>query len=106
MTTSKLLMMSHEDHLLTNKLIEQAYMTESKKFGASRTGRKKWKGKCFKPRKGGNKTILSENKLKHGKRVGKQNKNMNYFNYGKPGHFVFDCIEQKVKCDTLIPGVR
>ena len=46
-------------------------MTEFKKFGASETGWKKWKGKgkCFKPRKGGNKTILSGNKRKREKRV-------------------------------------
>ena len=47
MTTSKLLMMSHnivkleEDRLLADKPDGQAYMTKSKKFGASGTGQKK-----------------------------------------------------------------
>ena len=76
-------------------------MTESKKFGASGTGQKKWKGKGFKPRNGGNKTILRGNKPKHGKRVGKQNKNMNCFNCEKSGHFSCDCIEPKVKYDQI-----
>ena len=71
-------------------------MTESKKFGASGTGQKKWKGKGFKPRKGGNKTILSINK-----RARKQNKNMNCFNYGKLGHFARDCTKPKVKYDQI-----
>ena len=39
-------------------------MTESIKVGSSGTGRKKWKEKGFKPRKGGNKTNLSGNKRK------------------------------------------
>ena len=47
-------------------------MTESNKVGSSDTGRKKWKGKGFKPRKGGNKTNLSGNKRKRGKRARKQ----------------------------------
>ena len=34
-------------------------MTKSNKVGSSSTGRKKWKGKGFKPRKGGNKTNLN-----------------------------------------------
>ena len=73
-------------------------MIESKKFGASGNGRKKWKGTDFKPRKGGNKTILSRNKRKH---VGKQNKNMNCFNCGNPSHFARDCTEPKVKYDQI-----
>ena len=36
-----------EDRLLIDKPVEQAYITESKKFGASGTGQKKWKGKGF-----------------------------------------------------------
>ena len=51
--------------------------------------------------KGGNKTILSGNKRKRGKRIGKQNKNMNCFNCGKPGHFAHDCTEPKVKYDQI-----
>ena len=90
-----------EDRLLNDKLVRQAYMTRSKKFGASGTGQKKWKGKGFKPRKGGNKTILSTNKRKHGKRTGKHNKNMNFFNYGKLGHFARDCTKPKVKYDQI-----
>ena len=46
-------------------------MTESNKVGSFSTGWKKWKGKGFKPRKGGNKTNLSGNKRKRRKRVGK-----------------------------------
>ena len=41
-----------EDCHLADKLVGQAYMTKSKKFRASGTGWKKWKGKGFKPRKG------------------------------------------------------
>ena len=80
-----------EDRLLVDKPVRWAYMIESKKFRAFGTGRKKWKG--FKPNKGGNKTILSSNKHKHGKHVGKQNKNMNCFNCRKPGHFARECTE-------------
>ena len=90
-----------EDHLLAYKPVGQGYMTKSKKFGASRTGRKKWKGKGFKPRKGGNKTILSRNKRKHRKRTRRHKKNMNCFNCGKPGHFARDWIETKVKYDQI-----
>ena len=57
--------------------------------------------KGFKPRKEGNKTIIRENKRKRGKRAGKQNKNMNCFNCGKPSHFARDCIESKVKYDQI-----
>ena len=84
-----------EDHLLVDKPAGHAYMTESKKFEASETRQEKWKGKGFKLRKGGNKTILSENKI--GKRTEKKNKNMNCFNCGKPGRFAHDCTEPKVK---------
>ena len=70
-------------------------MTESNKVGSSGTGRKKWKGKGFKLKKGGNKTNLSGNKRKCKKRSGKQSKNIHCFNYGKPGHFACDCIDQR-----------
>ena len=90
-----------EDCLLADKPVGQAYMTESKKFGAFGTAWKKWKGKGFKPRKGGNKTILSGNKRKGRKRTGKQNKNMNCFSYGKPSHFARECTEPKVKYDQI-----
>ena len=90
-----------EDRLLTDKSSGQAYMTESNKVGSSGIGRKKWKGKCFKPRKGGNKTNLSGNKHKRGKHAGKQSRNMNCFNCGKPGHFAHDCIEPKVIYDQI-----
>ena len=66
-------------------------MTKSTKVGSFGTGRKKWKWKSFKPKKGGNKTNLSGNKLKCGKSAGKQSRNMNYFNCGKPVHFSRDC---------------
>ena len=59
-------------------------MTESNKVGSYGTRQKKWKGKGFKSRKGGNKTNLSGNKRKSEKHAGKQSKNMNCFNYGKP----------------------
>ena len=75
-------------------------MTESNKVGSSGTGHKKWKGKGFKPRKGGNKTNLSGNKHKREKRVGKQSRNMNCFNCRKPGHVARDCTEPKVICKT------
>ena len=54
-------------------------MMESNKVGSSDIGLKKWKGKRFKPRKGGNKTNLSGNKRKCEKRTRKQSKNMNCF---------------------------
>ena len=72
-------------------------MTESNKVGSFRKGRKKWKGKGFKPRKGGNKTNLSGNKCK----CGKQSKNMNCCNCGKPGHFSCDCTEPKLIYDQI-----
>ena len=46
-------------------------MTKSNKVGSSGKGWKKWKGKGFKHRKGGNKTNLSGNKHKCRKRTGK-----------------------------------
>ena len=76
-------------------------MTESNKVGSSCRGWKKWKGKGFKPKKGRNKTNLSGNKRKHGKCTGKQIRNMNCFNYGKPGYFAHDCIEPKVIYDQI-----
>ena len=45
-------------------------MIEYNKVGSSGTRQKKWKGKGFKPRKGGNKTNLSGNKRKRGKHAG------------------------------------
>ena len=45
-------------------------MTKSNRVGSSTIGHKKWKGKCFKSKKGGNKTNISGNKRKRGKRVG------------------------------------
>ena len=64
-------------------------MTESNKVGSSGTERKLWKGKGFKPRKGGNKTNLSGNKRKRRKRRKAKR--------GKPGHFTRDCIEPKTQ---------
>ena len=71
-------------------------MTESNKVGSSGTGRKKWKGKGFKYRKGGNRTNLSGNKCKRGKRARKQSRNMNCFNCRKSDHFARDCTKPKV----------
>ena len=76
-------------------------MTESNKVGSSGIGHKKWKGKGFKPRKRGNKTNLSENKQKSGKCTGKQRRNMNCFNYGKPCHFARDCTKPMVIYDQI-----
>ena len=90
-----------EDRLLANKSSGQAYMIESNKVGSSGTGRKKWKGKGFKPRKGGNETNTRGNKCKRGKHAGKQSRNMNCFNCGKPSHFSRDCIEPKVIYDEI-----
>ena len=90
-----------EDRLLADKSNGHAYTNESNKVGSSGIGWKKWKGKGFKPRKGGNNTNLSENKRKHKKRIGKQSRNMNCFNCGKPGHFAHDYIEPKVICDQI-----
>ena len=90
-----------EDRLLAAKSTRQAYMTESNKVGSSGTRWKKWKGKGFKPKKGGNKTNLSGNKRKRGKCAGKQSRNMNCFNCGKLGHFAFDCIEPKIIYDQI-----
>ena len=59
-----------EDRLLADKSSGQPYMTESNKVGSSGRRRKKWKGKGFKFSKGGNKTNISRNKRKHGKRIG------------------------------------
>ena len=59
-----------EDRLLADKSNGLAYMIEFNKVGSSCTGRKKWKEKGFKPRKGGNKTNLSGNKSKCGKLAG------------------------------------
>ena len=76
-------------------------MIESNKVGSFGIGWKKWKVKGFKPKKGGNKTNLSENKRKRGKSVGKQSRNMNCFNCRKPGHFAGDYIEPKVIYDQI-----
>ena len=46
-------------------------MIESNKVGSSGIGWKKWKGKGFNLRKGGNKIDLSGNKCKCGKRARK-----------------------------------
>ena len=73
-------------------------MIESNKVGSFDIGQKKWKGKGFKPKKGGNKTNLSGNKRK---RARKQSRNMNCFNCGKLGHFACDCIEPKVIYDQI-----
>ena len=53
------------------------------------------KGKVINQRKGGDKANFNGNKRKRKRRVGNKSKNMNYFNYGKPGHFARDCIEPK-----------
>ena len=88
-----------EDRLLVDKPYGEAYMTESKKIGASGLGRKKWKGKVRKQRKGGHKPNFNGNKRKCGRLTRNKSKNMNCFNCGKPGHFGRDCIESKVLYD-------
>ena len=90
-----------EDRLLADEFSRQTYMTESNKVGSSDTERKKWKGKGFKPRKGGNNTNLSGNKRKRKKHIGTQSSNMNCFNCGKSSHFALDCTEPKVIYDQI-----
>ena len=48
---------------------------------------------------GGDRANFSGNKRKGGSRVGNRSKNMDCFNYGKPGHFARDCTESKVLFD-------
>ena len=72
-----------EDRLLVDKPYGEAYMTVSKKIGASGSGQKK--------RKGGDKANFNENKHKRGRRAGNKSKNMNCFNCEKPGQFAHDC---------------
>ena len=74
-------------------------MTKSKKIRAFGSGRKKWKGKVIKQRKGGNKVNFNKNKHKHRRHADNKSKNMNCFNYRKAGHFALDYIESKVLYD-------
>jgi hypothetical protein len=62
---------------------------------------KKGKAKGPKYGKRGIKVSSSGHKRKRGKHGGKKDKNMNYFNCGKPGHFARDCTKPKVmfNCD-------
>ena len=53
--------------------------------------------------KRGSEASYSGQKRKHGKRVGKRNKNNNCFNCDKLGHFACDCIESKVILTTIVP---
>ena len=50
----------------------------------------------IKQRKEGNKANFSRNKRKRGRRACNKNKNINFFNFGKPNHFARDCTESEV----------
>ena len=88
-----------EDRFLADKPYGEAYMTESKKIGASGSRRNKWKGKVIKQRKREDKANYNGNQRKHGRHAGNKSKNMNCFNCGKPGHFAHDYTESKVLYD-------
>ena len=60
---------------------------------------KKWKGKVIKQMNGGDRANFSGNKCKRGSHTSNRSKNMDCFNYGKPGHFARDCTKSKVLFD-------
>jgi len=65
-------------------------------YGSKHKKIKKKKGKGHKYGNKGIKASSSGHKRKHEKRGGKKSRNINCFNYGKPGHFTHNCTEPKV----------
>ena len=85
-----------EDRLHAEKLINEVFISKTKMRGAYGSKYKRGKAKGPKYGKRGIKESTSGHKRKRGKRGGKKGKNMNCFNYGKPGHFARDCTEPNV----------
>jgi len=85
-----------EDRLHAEKLVNEAFISETKMHGAYGSKYKKGNGKGPKYGKIGIKASTNGHKRKRGKRGDKKKKNMNCFNCGKPSHFVCDYIEPRV----------
>jgi hypothetical protein len=88
-----------EDQLHIEKLVNEAFVSETKMCGAYDSKYRKGKGKGKGPTYSKRRIEANSNryKRKRGKSGGKKDKNMNYFNCGKPDHFTRDCTEPKTQ---------
>jgi hypothetical protein len=84
-----------EDRLHAEKLVNEAFIYETKMCGVYSSEYKKSKSKGPKYGKRGIKASSSEHKRHHGKYSDNKCKNMNCFNCGKPDHFARDCTKSK-----------